>query len=203
MSNSNKRMLAGGAVMVGLSSFVPNPFTTSEAMAQPTAQGVVTMRASIANPLSISEVSPLNWGAFAVAGAGDIKVGPTGATQVMNNGVGITAGAVGKVALNAPQGATFSLTIADFAGTAGKLTLKTVGAAKTLTVTEIRLKGTAKLTKASVVALGTFQANQEDEAGFKIKTGTAGVFTYGGTMTFAATQAVGSYTGSFVMVQTF
>lgn len=202
MSKPNKKILATGAVMVGLSSFVPNPFTT-EAMAQPTATGAVTVSASISNPLNISESSPLNWGVFAVAGAGDIAVGPTGPTQVMSKGVGITAGTVGKVALNAPQGATFSLTIPDFAGATGKLTLKTGGAANTLTVTTLKLLGTAKFTKGGVAATGAYQANKEDEGGFKIKTGTAGVFTYGGTMTFLATQAVGTYNGTFQMVQTF
>ena len=206
MNKYNKRMLTAGAVMVGLSSYVPNPFLTNAAMANPTAKADVTMIASIANPLAITESASLNWGAFAVAGAGHMTVKLAGATQSVSKGFGISKGTVGKVHLSAPNLATFSLTIAKF--TAASLTLKggTTPAKDTLTVPKLTFKGTAKLTRGGgASASGTFKKGGANfkEVSLKIKTGSQAVFNYVGRVNFASDQSPGAYTGTFTMVETF
>ena len=107
MSHSQKRMLAAGAVMVGLSSFVPNPFMTGKAFAQATASTTLHMAASVVNPLAISQSTSLNWGQFAVNGGGNVTIKAAAATAVILPAVGfkLANGTAGKVHISAPASA--------------------------------------------------------------------------------------------------
>lgn len=201
MSHLNKKALGTGVAMVALSSFVPNPFLTNDAFAQATASDTMNITAAIVNPLSVNELTKLNFGTFAVKSAGALSINNAGATTI-TNGVVISAAALGKVSLKAPANATFTLSIPDFA--ASDITLSHSGgggaASKTLLVTKIFIRATsskfATYTK-------TFQSAQNVQAGAKITTGTTGTAAIGGRLTFTADNIPGTYTGTYNLISTF
>lgn len=211
MSQSNKKMLAAGAVMVGLSSFVPNPFITG-AMAQMTASDTLNMSATVVNPLSVSQVQSLNWGVFALNAGGtyDLQAGGT-VTLAAADGFIVTNPTVGSVKIVVPSGAAFSLTIPKFkTGTQIKMALGTLAttaatANQLLKVSRIYVKGTTKVKMSAGAAQldDSLRASPNHDLGNLKLSGTGtGRFTFGGRMIFTNTQALGAYTGTFSFLTT-
>ena len=209
MSHLDKKLLGAGAVMVALSSFVPNPFMAGDAWAQASASDTMDITAKVVNPLNVKQLNALDFGEFAVKSTGtyNFKAGGT-ATLTAGAGVIVTPGTVGQVQLEAPQSAAFTLSIPELStGTAIQLltagtTMGTVPS-KTLKVTQIYLKGSAKFaTSASKTFTGP---GGQTATGFQITdTGEVGTMTVGGSLTFGITQVEGvDYSGSYTLIQTF
>lgn len=212
MSQSNKKMLAAGAVMVGLSSFVPNPFTTGEAMAQMTATTNLNMTASVVNPLSVSQQTPLNFGVFAINGGGTYDVLGSGTASIAPaDGFTVNPPTAGSVQVVVPSGATFTLTVPKYkTATRIKLarTTTTTGATakKILKIERLFIKGSTKIKTTGGVTLNdTARAapNNDIQNLNLVGTGTA-IFKYGGRLEFGAVgaQDLGAYTGTFTFLTT-
>ncbi len=210
MSHTNKKILGAGAAVVALSAFVPNPFVIGEALAQATASAPISVAASVINPLSLTQVAALNYGGIAVSAAsGSYKFNAT--TASISNGLIITAGVLGKVRFTAPQNATFTVTIAEFAGAGtNEITLATVvggATSKTMKISKLTLDATAKMTfDPGGVGIPdnteTFKTLKTNESAKINDVGGKATATIGGVLNFKPNQVVGPYTATFTISMT-
>ena len=203
----DKKKLAAGAAMVALSSFVPNPIFTDEAHAQATASAVLTIQASVTNPLGITPGPNLNFGTFATAGAGSVSIDAAGVTAIVNGFV-VTAAVNGTVKLTAPKSATFSLSITDYK--TGTIFIDNggggLGATPTKTMTVKRLyfidQGTNFNTK--LAASQTVKNASANITGISIDNAAGtGKADIGGLLLFSGNQITGAYSGTYTMVISF
>lgn len=209
MSHLNKKLLGlgTGAAVVALSAFVPNPFMIGEAMAQATAQDTMNITAKVVNPLNVLQLTKFDMGDFAVSAASGKRTVPAGGgAVVMSNGVDLGGDVLGKVSLQAPQNATFTIEIAALAAAAIVLKNGTGGTSKkTMKVDQLTLNATTKM-KLGGVAGGsaTFvKSGNTNTSAVIVDAGGVGIAEIGGRVLFKPTQVTGSYLGTYTLLTSF
>lgn len=205
MSHPNKKLMTASAAMVGLSAFVPNPMFTNDAMAQATATVSLSVKASVTNPLGLKSGTELDFGTFAIATTGTIKITAGGGTAV-SNGFVITAGQAGSFTVTAPAGATFTLSVTKYAA-ASNIVLTAAGggaASKSMTLSTLAWAATSKV---KTTGGGTMSATLSNGNGtvtsLTLATVTKGVVNVGGQLVFNNNQVTGGYSTSYTLLVTF
>lgn len=200
--------MATGAVMVALSSFVPNPILTNEAFAQASTVTTMSASATVVNPLGLTPGQLVKFGKFAVKGAGKLGLTTAGAQSVISNVVligGATTQA-GSVKITAPKSAAFVISVPTF-GAAGPIKLahsaKITGTATAnylMSITQLKMAAFTAGVPAAAVTFSngnpTTAASDQGAAGFQ-------TVALGGTLAVSAGQTPGVYTGTYQLLTTF
>ncbi len=208
MSHTKKRLMTTGAVMVALSSFVPNPLLTGEAFAQASTSTTLTASATVVNPLGLTPGQLIKMGKFAVKGAGKLGLTVLGAQSAISNVLALGGATTqqGTVKITAPKSAAFKISIPTFATgpiklvqTAGGKTAGTATAKTLVSITQLKIPAFATGVPAAAKTFST--GNVSTTAS---NTGaTFEVVNLGATLSFHATQTPGVYRGTYKVLTTY